>query len=213
MRLRSLLKIPVFCCLSLLFSSHGPAATAETVAAGKTTAVATFAGGCFWCMEPPFDKLEGVISTTSGYTGGHVPNPGYQQVSGGGTGHTEAVRIVYDPSRISYSRLLEVFWRNIDPLDAGGQFCDRGDQYRSAVFYHDSEQQRLAEQSKQELQKGPTFVKYEKPIATEITAAGEFYPAEEYHQDYYKKNPIRYRFYRHGCGRDKVLDTYWNPEK
>jgi peptide-methionine (S)-S-oxide reductase len=212
--LPSLLKIQTFYCLSLLFCPYDPAAAAtETVAAGKTTAVATFAGGCFWCMEPPFDKLEGVISTTSGYTGGHVPNPDYRQVSGGGTGHTEAVQIVYDPSRISYGRLLEVFWRNIDPLDAGGQFCDRGDQYRSAVFYHDAEQQRLAEQSKQELQQGATFVKYDKPIVTEITAATEFYPAEEYHQDYYKKNPIRYRFYRHGCGRDRVLETYWRPDK
>ena len=184
---------------------------AMAVEAGKT-ALATFAGGCFWCMEPPFDKLEGVISTTSGYTGGHVSNPEYKQVSAGGTGHAEALQIVYDPAKISYSRLLEVFWHNIDPLDAGGQFCDRGDQYRSAVFYHDAEQQRLAEQSKRELQNGEPFKKYGKPIVTEIVAATEFYPAEEYHQDYYKKNPIRYKYYRHGCGRDKVLDGYWKSE-
>lgn len=204
---RSVAGILGLCCLFVL----GGAAAADSD--GETRGIATFAGGCFWCMEPPFDKLEGVISTTSGYTGGQVANPSYKQVSGGGTGHTEAVRIVYDPSRISYSRLLEVFWRNIDPLDAGGQFCDRGDQYRSAVFYHDPEQRRLAEQSKEELAKGPVFGKYDQPIVTEITAAVEFYPAEEYHQDYYKKNPIRYRFYRKGCGRDKVLDAYWNLEK
>lgn len=206
---RSIVGTLGFCWLLAL----GGTAVAGTDAAdaGETKAVATFAGGCFWCMEPPFDKLDGVISTTSGYTGGHVADPSYKQVSAGGTGHTEAVRIVYDPSRISYSRLLEVFWRNIDPLDAGGQFCDRGDQYRSAVFYHDTEQRRLAEQSKQELAKGQTFGKYGKPIVTEITAASEFYPAEEYHQNYYKKNPLRYRYYRHGCGRDKVLKNYWQP--
>jgi peptide-methionine (S)-S-oxide reductase len=179
----------------------------------QATAVAIFAGGCFWCMEPPFDKREGVISTTSGYTGGHVPNPDYKQVSAGGTGHTEALQVVYDPARVSYSSLLEVFWRNIDPLDAGGQFCDRGSQYRSAVFYRDAEQRRLAEQSKQELQHVEVFSKTGKPIATEIVAASEFYPAEEYHQDYYTKNPLRYKFYRHGCGRDRVLESYWPPEE
>lgn len=196
------LKILGFCCV--LFAGNAIAA--------EKTALATFAGGCFWCMEPPFDKLDGVISTTSGYTGGHQPNPSYKQVSAGGTGHTEAVQIVYDPAKVSYSKLLDIFWRNIDPLDAEGQFCDRGSQYRSAVFVHDPEQQRLAEQSKQELQNSEMFKKYGKPIATEIVAATEFYPAEEYHQDYYKKNPVRYKFYRHGCGRDKVLDGYWQPE-
>lgn len=201
---RSAAGILSLCCL---FALGGVTAAGTD---GETRAVATFAGGCFWCMEPPFDKLEGVISTTSGYTGGQVASPSYHQVSSGGTGHTEAVQIVYDPSRISYSRLLEVFWRNIDPLDAGGQFCDRGNQYRSAVFYHDAEQRRLAEQSKEELAQKPAFGK---PIVTEITAAGEFYPAEEYHQNYYKKNPLRYRFYRSRCGRDKVLENYWQPEK
>jgi peptide-methionine (S)-S-oxide reductase len=201
--------LAVYCMLT------GGAYAAEGAAgpAAKTTAIATFAGGCFWCMESAFDELEGVISATSGYTGGHVPNPSYEQVSEGGTGHAESVQVVYDPAKVSYRQLLDVFWHNIDPLDAGGQFCDRGNQYRSAVFYHDAEQQRLAEQSKQELENSDTFKKYGKPFATQIVPAGEFYPAEEYHQDYYKKNPLRYRFYRHGCGRDKVLDSYWNPGK
>ena len=210
MSLRKGLLIFGFCCLLIAGNSMAAADAAKTT---TKTAVATFAGGCFWCMEPPFDKLDGVVSTTSGYTGGHVPKPDYKQVSAGNTGHTEAVQIVYDPAKVRYSRLLEVFWRNIDPLDAGGQFCDRGDQYRSGVFYHDTEQQRLAEQSKQELQNGKTFKKYGKPVVTEIIAAEEFYPAEEYHQDYYKKNPLRYKFYRRGCGRDGVLDGYWQPEE
>jgi peptide-methionine (S)-S-oxide reductase len=196
----------------LLNMGNAFAADAGSPAAANT-AVATFAGGCFWCMEPPFDKLDGVISTTSGYTGGHVPDPDYEQVSAGATGHAEALQIVYDPAKVSFSRLLEVFWRNIDPLDAGGQFCDRGDQYRSAVFYHDSGQQQLAEQSKQDLQRSAAFSHYGKPVATQIVAATKFYPAEEYHQDYYKKNPIRYKFYRNGCGRDKVLDRYWKPKE
>ncbi|HEY3487666.1 MAG TPA: peptide-methionine (S)-S-oxide reductase MsrA [Gammaproteobacteria bacterium] len=193
-----------FCCIL----ANG-SATADTPV---KSAMATFAGGCFWCMEPPFDKLDGVIATTSGYTGGHVANPSYKEVSAGNTGHTEAVRVVYDPAKIGYARLLKVFWHNIDPLDAGGQFCDRGNQYRSAVFYHDAEQQRLAEQSKRELQEG-VLKKYAKPVATEIVKAADFYPAENYHQDYYKKNPLRYTFYRNGCGRDRVLDSYWHSEK
>jgi peptide-methionine (S)-S-oxide reductase len=212
MKPRILPAILAVCCIL----TGGAYAAEEQGAAGtaaNTTAVATFAGGCFWCMEPPFEKLEGVISATSGYTGGHVANPGYEQVSEGGTGHAESVQVVYDPAKLSYSRLLEVFWHNVDPLDAGGQFCDRGNQYRSAVFYHDAEQQHQAEQSKQEMESSGTFKKFGKPFATQIVPAGEFYPAEEYHQDYYKKNPLRYRFYRHGCGRDQVLDSYWKPEK
>jgi peptide-methionine (S)-S-oxide reductase len=205
----SLWKILGLCCTL----AAGNTIAAETANSEKSTALATFAGGCFWCMEPPFDKLDGVISTTSGYIGGHVPNPGYKQVSAGGTGHAEALQITYDPAKVGYQQLLEIFWRNIDPLDAGGQFCDRGDQYRSAVFYHDAEQQRLAERSKQELRNGETFKRYGKPIVTEVSAATEFYPAEEYHQDYYKKNPLRYKFYRHGCGRDKVLESYWSLEE
>jgi peptide-methionine (S)-S-oxide reductase len=168
--------------------------------------VAIFAGGCFWCMEPPFDALDGVLSTTSGYTGGRVANPSYEQVSEGGTGHREAVRIEYDPARISYPELLEVFWRNVDPIDAGGQFCDRGSQYASAIFALDAEQRRFAEASKQSLDRSG---KLGKPIATPILEAGAFYPAEEYHQDYAQKNPIRYRYYRHGCGRDARLKEVW----
>jgi len=168
-------------------------------------AKATFAGGCFWCMEPPFDKLDGVISTTSGYTGGHKENPTYEQVSSGATGHAEAIQIIYDPEKVSYGKLLEVFWRNTDPTDGGGQFCDRGNQYRTAIFYHDDEQKSLAQQSKQALIESKGFTE----IATEITAASAFYSAEEYHQDYYKKNPVRYKFYRYSCGRDKRLKELW----
>jgi len=172
---------------------------------------ATFAGGCFWCMEAPFDKLDGVISVTSGYTGGSVRNPSYEQVSAGSTGHTEAVQIVYDPARISYSKLLSVFWVNIDPTVRDRQFCDIGNQYRSGIFYHSSEQQRAALQSKAGLDRTKNF---KEPIVTEIVAATEFYPAEEYHQHYYKKNPLRYKYYRNGCGRDKRLKELWgNPVK
>jgi peptide-methionine (S)-S-oxide reductase len=167
-------------------------------------ATATFAGGCFWCMEPPFDELPGVVSTTSGYTGGDRKNPTYEQVSAGGTGHVEAVQIVFDPAKISYEKLLEVYWRNVDPLDGGGQFCDRGSTYRTAVFYHDAGQQRLAEASK-----AAVGQKLKRALATEIRAAGEFYAAEEYHQDYYRKNPLRYKFYRYNCGRDQRLEALW----
>jgi peptide-methionine (S)-S-oxide reductase len=172
-------------------------------------AVATFAGGCFWCMEPPYDKLDGVLATISGYTGGSKVDPTYKEVSAGGTGHTEAVRITYDPSKVTYEQLLEVFWQNVDPLDAGGQFCDRGDQYRTGIFAHDDEQRRLAEASKQALVGSRRF---EQPIVTEIVAAGAFYPAEDYHQDYYEKNPIRYKFYRWNCGRDQRLAELWGDQ-
>lgn len=182
------------------------AARGDSTTAATETAVATFAGGCFWCMEPPFDQLDGVISTTSGYTGGHTNKPTYEQVSAGATGHAEAVRIVYDPSKINYAKLLEVYWRNVDPTTPNRQFCDSGSQYRSAIFYHDDTQKRLAEQSKQALQKSKPFPG---PIVTEITAATEFYPAEDYHQDYYLKNPIRYKLYRYGCGRDRRLQELW----
>lgn len=169
-------------------------------------AKATFAGGCFWCMEPPFDQLDGVVSTTSGYIGGNTRNPTYEAVSAGGTGHAEAVQIRYDPTRISYARLLEVFWRNIDPTARNRQFCDVGDQYRSAIFYHDAEQRRVAEASLQALAKSKPF---SAPIVTEIVAAGAFTPAEAYHQDYYLKNPVRYKFYRYRCGRDQRLEELW----
>jgi len=171
------------------------------------TAVATFAGGCFWCTEADFDKVKGVISTTSGYIGGHVKNPTYRQVSAGGTGHAEAVEIVYDPNKVSYAQLLKVFWRNHDPLVKDQQFCDHGDQYRPAIFYHDDEQRRLAEASKQQ-----AAAQLKAPIHTEIVAAGPFYKAEEYHQDYYKKNPLRYKFYRYNCGRDARLTQIWGTQ-
>lgn len=167
---------------------------------------ATFAGGCFWCMEAPFDKLEGVVSVTAGYTGGNVKNPTYEQVSAGGTGHAETVQIVFDAARTPYSRLLDIFWHNIDPTARDRQFCDNGHQYRSAVFYHSAEQQRAALQSKAALEKNKPF---KGAIVTDIVAATEFYPAEEYHQHYYTKNPIRYRYYRGGCGRDKRLKELW----
>ena len=173
---------------------------------GKDLEVATFAGGCFWCMEPPFDKLEGVVSTTSGYTGGHKTHPTYQQVSAGGTGHTEAVQIVYDPKIIGYEELLSVFWRNIDPTVDDHQFCDYGSQYRPSIFSHSDEQYRLAKESKEALSRSKRF---KEPILTPIVQASVFYPAEEYHQDFYKKNPVRYKLYRLGCGRDYRLKKLW----
>ncbi|HEX2477993.1 MAG TPA: peptide-methionine (S)-S-oxide reductase MsrA [Geminicoccaceae bacterium] len=169
-------------------------------------ALATFAGGCFWCMEPPYDQLDGVLATISGYIGGSKADPTYEEVSAGGTGHAEAVQVTYDPAKVSYEELLEAFWRNVDPLDAGGQFCDRGDQYRTGIFVHDQEQRRLAEASKQALEGSGRF---EQPIVTEIVAAEAFYPAEDYHQDYYQKNPLRYKFYRWNCGRDARLEQLW----
>ena len=174
------------------------------------SAKATFAGGCFWCMEGPFDELDGVLSTTSGYTGGHMANPTYEQVSAGGTGHAEAVEVAYDPQRISYQELLTVYWRNVDPTTSNAQFCDHGDQYRPAIFYHNEEQRRLAEASKQEIDRTKTF---NASIVTEITQATEFYPAEEYHQDFYRKNPIRYKFYRLTCGRDARLTELWGSDR
>ena len=171
--------------------------------------VATFAGGCFWCMEPPFDELPGVESTTSGYTGGTEEDPTYEQVSSGTTGHAEAVRVVYDPARVSYEKLLDVFWRNIDPTAVDRQFVDVGRQYRSAIFYHDDDQKRLAEASRDRLAASGRF---DGPIVTEIVPAGPFYPAEEYHQDYYRKNPIRYQWYRWGSGRDQFLEKVWGAE-
>ncbi|WP_305044017.1 peptide-methionine (S)-S-oxide reductase MsrA [Geoalkalibacter sp.] len=171
---------------------------------------AIFAGGCFWCMEPPFEKLPGVIAVISGYIGGTKENPTYQEVSAGITGHAEAVEITYDPAQVSYADLLEVFWRNIDPTDGGGQFVDRGSQYRSAIFYLDEEQRRLAEESKARLARSGTF---SKPIVTQIVPASTFYPAEAYHQDYYKENPVRYQFYRYGSGRDRFLDKVWGKDR
>ncbi len=178
-----------------------------TTADASKLATATFAGGCFWCMEKPFDKLDGVVATTSGYTDGDLINPSYKQVSAGTTGHTEAVQITYDPAKVSYAKLLDVFWHNIDPLTSDRQFCDGGNQYRSGIYYHDEQQRQLAEQTKAEVAE-----KFGQSIATELDAASEFYSAEEYHQDYYKKNPIRYKYYRSGCGRDKRLKELWGDQ-
>lgn len=170
---------------------------------------ATFAGGCFWCMEPPFEKLEGVSEVISGYTGGTKTNPTYEEVSSGGTGHLESIQVIYDPTKITYSELLDLFWKQIDPTDSGGQFVDRGSQYRSAIFYHNDEQKRLAEQSKEALEKSG---RYDKPIVTEIIKATVFYRAEDYHQDFYKKDPIRYKTYRQFSGRDKYIKKVWGEE-
>ena len=170
---------------------------------------ATFAGGCFWCMEPPFDKVPGVVSTTSGYAGGRVKNPTYEQVSGGSTGHTEVLQVAYDPARVSYERLVEVFWRNVDPTDRGGQFCDRGSQYRTAIFYEGEAQKRAAEESRRALEASGRL---KKAVVTEIVALDAFYPAEDYHQDFYRKSPVRYTSYRAGCGRDKRLEELWGRE-
>jgi peptide-methionine (S)-S-oxide reductase len=175
--------------------------------AAQDEAKATFAGGCFWCMEPPYDELDGVISTVSGYSGGDVEDPTYQEVVRGNTGHLEVMQVTYDPSVITYEELLDVFWVNIDPVDGGGQFCDRGEQYTTAIFYHDEEQQRLAEESRQEIAESNDFGM--RRIQTEIRALEEFYAAEEYHQDYYRKNPLRYKLYRRGCGRDQRLEELW----
>lgn len=192
--------------LTLLASTAGLALAQAPPTKPATPTKATLAGGCFWCMEAPFDKLPGVISTTSGYIGGNVKNPTYEQVSTGRTGHTEAVQVVYDPAKVSYEKLLEVFWANIDPTVKNAQFCDHGSQYRSGIFYHDDAQRKAAEASRAALDKNKPF---KQPIVTEITRAAEFYAAEDYHQDYYMKNPVRYKLYRNGCGRDARLKELW----
>jgi peptide-methionine (S)-S-oxide reductase len=194
----------------LLLGLSLAAMAAEPVAKAQTTATAVFAGGCFWCMEPPFEALPGVLSVTSGYTGGRKQNPTYEEVSAGGTGHVESVQVLYDPATIAYERLLEVFWHNIDPTDGSGQFCDRGSQYRPVLFVHDEEQRRLAEASKAALESNKPF---KAPVVVEIAPAGVFWPAEEYHQQYHRKNPIRYKYYRRGCGRNARLAELWGPPK
>ncbi|OUM88006.1 peptide-methionine (S)-S-oxide reductase MsrA [Parageobacillus thermoglucosidasius] len=176
----------------------------------KRHELATFAGGCFWCMVSPFDKLPGIVKVVSGYTGGHKENPTYEEVCAGTTGHREAVQITFDPSLFPYEKLLEIFWQQIDPTDPGGQFYDRGDSYRTAIFYHNEEQRKKAEASKRALEESGRF---DKPIVTEILPAGPFYPAEEYHQDYYKKNPLHYYAYRKGSGRDPFIEKHWGKEK
>lgn len=195
------MKLPLILFLSLFIT---PVFATNQVVQQQQTAI--FAGGCFWCMEPPFDKLNGVISTTSGYTSGHKKNPTYREVTAGDTGHTEAIKIIFNPEKISYAKLLEVFWKNIDPVAVNRQFCDSGTQYRSGIYYLNSSQEKAAKQSLQRLKKTKPF---EGDIATEIVAASTFYPAEDYHQDYYLKNPVRYKYYRYRCGRDLRLQELW----
>ena len=184
-------------------------ALAQAPAPKPGLAVAVFAGGCFWCMEPPFDKLDGVVATISGYTGGTTVNPRYEEVGTGRTGHYEAVRIDYDPAKVSYETLLQTFWRNIDPLDARGQFCDKGPMYRSALFPINDAQRAAAEASKAALDKSG---KLPGKVVTQILPAGPFYPAEDYHQDYYKKSQLKYKYYRWICGRDQRLEQLWGPQ-
>jgi peptide-methionine (S)-S-oxide reductase len=179
---------------------------AGNAADSGSTAKAYFAGGCFWCMEEAFEKVNGVSEVISGYMGGTVKNPGYEEVSSGRTGHAESVEVRYDPAKVSYTQLLEAFWRNVDPVTPNAQFCDHGSQYRAAIFYQGDEQKRLAEESKRAIEQSSRF---KEPIVTQIVAASEFYSAEEYHQDFYKKNPIRYKYYKFSCGRAQRLESLW----
>jgi peptide-methionine (S)-S-oxide reductase len=192
--------------ISVTATATAVAQSPQPAATKPAAAKATFAGGCFWCMEEAFEPVAGVTAVISGYMGGKTKNPNYEQVSGGRTGHAEVVQIEYDPKRVSYEKLLEIFWRNIDPTQPDAQFCDHGSQYRSAIFYHDETQKRLAEASRTALVKSKPF---KGEIVTEISKAAEFYPAEDYHQDYYKKNPVRYKFYKTGCGRAARLKELW----
>ena len=192
---------------TLTFAATVLAASPPPVPAGQKVAI--FAGGCFWCMEPPYDKLPGVTATISGYIGGRTANPTYEQVSSGSTGHAEAVQVIYDPKKVTYEKLLEVFWVNIDPTVKDRQFCDSGSQYRTGIFYTDQAQRQAAEASKAALEKSKPF---KEPIVTPIEMASTFYPAEDYHQDYYVKNPVRYKFYRNGCGRDARLSQLWGDK-
>lgn len=191
------------------FAAAAPLAQAQSAAPAPAVAKATFAGGCFWCVEADFDKIEGVLLTTSGYIGGRLANPTYEQVSAGGSGHAEAVEVVFDPRKVSYAQLVEYFWRTVDPTAKDRQFCDIGSQYRTGIFVHDEAQRRVAEASKSALERTKPF---KAPIVTEIAPATTFYPAEEYHQDYYRKNPIRYKFYRTNCGRDARLKQLWGEQ-
>lgn len=184
----------------------GSSPAAEPAGGSGPTARAYFAGGCFWCMEEAFEKVEGVLEVVSGYMGGTVKDPSYEEVSSGRTGHAESVEVRYDPARVTYTQLLEAFWRNVDPITPNAQFCDHGSQYRAAIFYQGDEQQRLAEESKRAIEQSKRFTA---PIVTQVTSASEFFPAEEYHQDFYKKNPIRYKYYKFSCGRAQRLQVLW----
>lgn len=193
--------------LVAMLLAAGPQVYAEQpTATSGTAAKAYFAGGCFWCMEEAFEKLDGVLDVVSGYMGGSVKNPSYEQVSAGQTGHAESVEIRYDPAKVTYTQLLEAFWRNVDPITPNAQFCDHGNQYRAAIFYQGEDERRAAEDSKRAIEQSKRF---STPIVTQLTAASEFYPAEEYHQDFYKKNPIRYKYYKFTCGRAQRLESLW----
>ena len=198
--------IPLAALLTMACSGGSEAQARRSVPTAAALDTATFAAGCFWCVEEAFDKAEGVVSTTSGYMGGRTRNPTYEEISAGGTGHAEVVQVVYDPRKASYEKLLNVFWKNVDPLTPNRQFCDAGSQYRSAIFAHGAEQRRAAQASRQALDRSGRF---KQPVVTEVVAASRFYPAEEYHQNYYQKNPLRYKFYKHNCGRAQRLEELW----
>ena len=203
-RLRAALAVAL-----VLFAALSLGAASLSSAAEDTLEVATFAGGCFWCVESDFDAVPGVVRTVSGYTGGALADPTYKRVSAGGTGHREAVQIFYDPTQVSYPALVEIFWRSVDPTDGGGQFCDRGESYETAIFANSLEQKQQAEASKRALQRAAVLGR---PVVTPIEVAGRFYPAEDYHQDYYKKSPLRYGFYRYTCGRDARIEALWGED-
>ncbi len=207
--MKNRIALGLFLITLLLAGVAAAASDPKQGADGRKLVKATFAGGCFWCMEEALDKVDGVVSTTSGYTGGRAKNPTYEDVSAGGTGHAESVEILYDPAKVTYAKLLDVFWRNIDPTTPDRQFCDHGAQYRSAIFYHDETQKRLAEDSKRTVEKTKPF---NGPIVTEIAPASAFYSAEEYHQNFYQKNPIRYKLYKYNCGRAQRLQELWGKE-
>ena|SRR5690348_17980953 len=192
--------------LAMFLLSGQPAAAEQPTVASGSLAKAYFAGGCFWCMEEAFEKVNGVLEAVSGYMGGTVKNPSYEEVSAGKTGHAESVEVRYDPAKVTYAQLLEAFWRNIDPVTPDAQFCDHGNQYRAAIFYQSEEEKGVAEESRRSIEQSKRF---STPIVTQVTAASEFYPAEEYHQDFYKKNPVRYKFYKFTCGREQRLETLW----
>ena len=204
--MRKLLGLIILGCAVLIMETFVTMPQRNLATAGSQEAKATFAGGCFWCMEEAFEKVDGVLTVISGYTGGQVDNPNYEQVSAGGTGHAEAVEVTYDPKKVTYQQLLEVFWRNVDPTTPNAQFCDHGSQYRTAIFYHDETQKQLIDESEKTVESSKTFPE---PIVTEVSPATSFYPAEEYHQDFYTKNPIRYKFYKWNCGRAQRLEQLW----
>lgn len=202
----AILRRLIFCSVSLLACAAPAVWPSSGSLSAATTAKAYFAGGCFWCMEEAFEKVDGVLTVVSGYMGGTVPNPSYEEVSAGRTGHAESVEVTYDPSKVTYQKLLDAFWRNVDPLTPNAQFCDHGSQYRAAIFYSTDEEKRLSEDSKRAIEQSKRFPQ---PIVTQLVQASTFYPAEDYHQDYYKKNPLRYKYYKYGCGRAQRLETLW----